>query len=66
MLHLSDSFCWVQVLDVDQNGKPAAVEPEEEEDGIDTLVCSVLSTLQNLGRHLEITKKVELSNLTIT
>lgn len=54
------------MLDVDQNGKPAAVEPEEEEDGIDTLVCSVLSTLQNLGRHLEITKKVELSNLTIT
>ncbi|XP_016890060.1 testis-expressed protein 47 [Cynoglossus semilaevis] len=46
-----------KVLDVDQNGKPAAVEPEEEEDGIDTLVCSVLSTLQNLGRHLEITKK---------
>lgn len=33
---------------------------EEEEESTETLVCTVLSALQKLGEHLEISKKVSL------
>ncbi|XP_038591974.1 testis-expressed protein 47 [Micropterus salmoides] len=46
-----------KVLDVDQgDGDIRAKRLEEEEESTETLVCTVLSELQNLGEHLKISK----------
>lgn len=45
------------MLDVDQgDGDIRAKRLEEEEESTETLVCTVLSELQNLGEHLKISK----------
>lgn len=48
------------MLDADQvTGDPKARgQEEEEEQSTESLVCSVLSVLQSLGQHPEISKKV--------
>ncbi|XP_040885191.1 testis-expressed protein 47 [Toxotes jaculatrix] len=47
-----------KVLDADQGARdPGAKGLEEEDESTETLVCSVLSALQNLGKQLEISKK---------
>ncbi|XP_071318210.1 testis-expressed protein 47 isoform X2 [Trachinotus anak] len=47
-----------KVLGADQvSGDQGATGFEEEEESTETLVCSVLSALQSLGQHLELSKK---------